>query len=88
MLGRFITKWFMIVILRVVSARFPVAAVGNIISCHYVRGLYRVGNTIEINDVKGKIIKITGTFVVVETDRGQVSVPANAFSETNSTLLE
>ena len=31
----------------------------NIISCHYLRSLYRVGNMVEIGGIKGTIIQIT-----------------------------
>lgn len=61
--------------------------VGNIISCHYLQRLYRVGNVIEIDGLTGTIVKITGAFVVLETETGQVTVPAKNFAQTVSTLI-
>lgn len=62
--------------------------VSNIISCHYLQRLYRIGNVVEIKGLKGTIVKITGAFVVLETETGQVSVPARNFSQAVSTLLD
>lgn len=59
--------------------------VGNIISCHYLHSLYRVGSLIEIDGTKGTIIKLTGAFVVIETESGQVAIPANLFTRSVST---
>jgi hypothetical protein len=61
--------------------------VSNIISCHYIRSIYRIGNVVEIDGIKGNIIEITGAFVVIETENGQVTVPAKSFSQTTSTLV-
>jgi len=61
--------------------------VRNILACHYTQKLYRVGNVIEIDGVRGTIVKITGTFIVIETHDGQVAIPAQEFTEKRSTLV-
>lgn len=61
--------------------------VRNILACHYTQKLYRVGNVIEIDGVRGTIVKITGAFVVIETLEGQVAIPAQEFTEKRSMLL-
>lgn len=61
--------------------------VRNILACHYTQKLYRVGNVIEIDGVRGTIVKITGTFIVIETHDGQVAIPAQEFTEKRSMLV-
>lgn len=62
--------------------------VENIISCHNVRRRYRSGDTIRILEIEGKILKIGDTEVVIDTDDGQVSVPAALFNEETALLIE
>jgi small-conductance mechanosensitive channel len=62
-------------------------AVSNIIAAHYLRQIYRVGHTIRIGDVHGKIVEITATAVVIERPEGRVLVPAKDFSEGVSVLF-
>jgi len=62
-------------------------AVSNIIAAHYLRQTYRVGHTVKIGDVHGKILEITATAVVIESSAGRVLVPAKDFSEGVSVLL-
>jgi hypothetical protein len=62
-------------------------AVSNIIAAHYIRQVYRIGHTVRIGDVHGKIVEITPTWVVLENAAGRVFVPAKQFSEVASVLL-
>ena len=48
--------------------------------------IYKTGQIIKIGDVKGKIIQITPTAVIIETTEGQVYVPAKMFDEMTSLL--
>lgn len=58
--------------------------VSNIIAGHFAGKIYQVGHQVEIDDVKGTILKIESGFVVIETQEGEVSVPAATFIEKQS----
>jgi small-conductance mechanosensitive channel len=62
-------------------------AVSNIIAAHYLRQVYRVGHTVKIGGIQGKIVEITATAVVIESSDGRVLVPAKDFSEGVSVLM-
>lgn len=61
--------------------------VSNIIAAHYVRKVYRVGDSVRIGDQQGRIAEITETAVLLETDEGRVMVPTQQFGEQISVLL-
>ena len=63
------------------------AAVSNIIASHYIAQAYRVGQTVRIGDVEGKIVQTTPTAVFMATPEGRLMVPADRFSEMTSVLL-
>ena len=63
------------------------SAVGNIIASHYVAQAYRVGQTVRVGGVDGKIIQIAPTAVFVGTPEGRVLVPASHFNEMTSVLV-
>jgi hypothetical protein len=54
--------------------------VENILSGHYVRKLYAVGQIVRIDGVEGRILKLTATSVILETKDGEVAVPAREFT--------
>jgi hypothetical protein len=62
--------------------------VANIIAGHNIHKRYRMGDSIRISDVKGKIIKIESSSVVIDTEEGQVSVPASVFDSESAFLME
>ncbi len=62
-------------------------AVSNIIASHYVAQVYRVGQTIRVAGIEGKIVETTPTAVFVSAPQGRVMVPAKQFSEEASVLL-
>jgi small-conductance mechanosensitive channel len=62
-------------------------AVSNILATFYVRKMYKVGDQVKIDDIQGKIAKIDDTSVVIDTQAGQVIVPAKNFSESKSFLI-
>lgn len=66
------------------GARTPTS---NILGSFYVRKSYREGDEIQIGKIKGKIIKIDATCVILEAEMGQVSIPAKEFNETKSFLI-
>lgn len=61
--------------------------VSNIIAAHYLRQIYRVGQTVRIHDIYGRIAEITPTSVILEGPEGRVLVPAKDFSEVASVLI-
>lgn len=63
-------------------------SVSNIIASHYVTKSYRVGHTIRIGDIEGRIIDILLTAVIVETEEGVMTIPARRFSDEASLLLK
>lgn len=72
-----------------VSLSFGLGAktsVSNILGAYYLQKQYSVGNSIRIGDTEGQIVRITPVTVIVETDEGQVSVPAKLFNESLSVL--
>jgi hypothetical protein len=63
------------------------AHVGNLIAAHYLRQVYREGQTVRVAEVEGRLAEIIPTAAVIETDEGRVLVPAGEFSENVSVLV-
>jgi small-conductance mechanosensitive channel len=61
--------------------------VSNIIAAHYVSQAYRIGQTVRINGVEGKIVQTTPTAVFITNAEGRVMIPAKQFSEGASVLV-
>ena len=61
--------------------------VANILAGHYVRELYEVGQKIRIGDLQGRVVRITGTAVLISTAAGETAVPSKMFLEMPSTRL-
>ena len=77
-------------ILGALALAFGVGAktyVSNIMSSTQVRKLYQTGDTLMVNDIKGKIIEITPTMVILQSDAGQIAIPAKLFLEKTSLLV-
>lgn len=53
----------------------------NLIGAHYVRKHYAPGDHIKVGEFEGRIVEITDGCVFLETDQGDVSVPAQNFSQ-------
>lgn len=62
-------------------------AVSNIVGSYYVAQAYRVGQTVRVGDIEGRIVRTTATAVILDTARGQVQVPAGVFNEQPSVLV-
>jgi small-conductance mechanosensitive channel len=62
-------------------------AVSNIIAAHYVSQAYRVGQSVRVAGIEGKIIQTAPTAVFVSSPHGRVMIPAKQFSEETSVLL-
>ena len=63
------------------------AHVGNLIAAHYLRQVYRTGQTVKVAGVEGRLAEILPTAAVLETEEGRVLVPAAEFSEKVSVLV-
>lgn len=55
--------------------------VGNIVAMHYLRQVYRPGQLIKLDGVRGRIEAFTKTTVVVSLDDSQAYVPGRMFSD-------
>lgn len=56
-------------------------SVNNILATHYLRKLFSEGEYVEIDGYRGRIVKMTSTAVILETEEGRVVVPAGIFNE-------
>lgn len=63
------------------------ATVANILAGHYVRELYEVGQTVRIQGLEGRIVRMTPTMVIVSTHDGETAVPTHLFVEALSTRV-
>lgn len=63
-------------------------SISNILAIYYVRKNYSEGDEIQIGKVRGRIIKIEATSVVLDTEIGTLYIPAKQFSETKSYLIK
>lgn len=62
--------------------------VSNILAAYYVRKMYKIGDHIRIGDIQGRIARIEATIVLLDTEDGQVVIPAKEFNESKSFLLK
>jgi hypothetical protein len=86
----FVTSALMIVLAALLGGAALAFGLGsrlvveNILSGHYVRQLYAVGNVIRIDGIEGRVLRLTPTAVVLQTDDGEVVVPAQEFTRIRS----
>ncbi|MGB5227068.1 MAG: mechanosensitive ion channel domain-containing protein [Eudoraea sp.] len=62
-------------------------SISNILAAFYVRKYYKEGDEIQIGDIRGRIIKIDSTSIVLDYEKGQVTIPAKQFNENISFLI-
>jgi small-conductance mechanosensitive channel len=62
-------------------------SISNILACYYVRKMYKKGDEIQIQESRGKIVKIDTTTVVLQSDIGRIIIPAKEFSKSRSILI-
>ncbi len=63
-------------------------SVSNILASYYISRTYSEGNLIRIGEHEGRIVKITSTSVFLESESGQVIIPAKDFNEQKSVLIK
>ena len=61
--------------------------VSNIIAANQLRQIYQVGDKVRIGDVEGRVLEITISRVIIETELGSVDVPAKLFDEQVTILI-
>jgi small-conductance mechanosensitive channel len=72
------------VLLGAIALAFAFGArttVANMLAAQSIAQTYHAGDSIRIGDIEGRLLRITRTGVVLETDQGQVLVPAGQFNE-------
>jgi small-conductance mechanosensitive channel len=62
--------------------------VSNIIAANQLRNLYHVGDKVRVGDIEGRILDITVSRLLIETDIGTVDIPAKLFDEQITTITE
>jgi small-conductance mechanosensitive channel len=62
-------------------------SIANLLAAYHVQRNYRVGQTVRVAGVMGRILEIGDTSIIVENDEGRVCVPARRFIEEVSTLV-
>lgn len=63
-------------------------SISNILAGYYLNNQIAIGDRVSINGCEGRIIQITPTAVILESEDGLVNIPAKKFSEEISTLLK
>lgn len=63
-------------------------SISNILGSYYAQKIYQEGNTVQIGEIEGIIIKFTPTYVLLETKSGRILIPAKDFNEEKTTLIK
>lgn len=61
--------------------------VANLIGSHYLRHAYSAGQKIRVAGFEGRILDVTATSLVLETEQGRVSLPGKVFNDEPIVLL-
>lgn len=62
--------------------------VSNVIAANQLRGLYQVGDRIRVGEFEGRIIDISVSRIILETENGTVDIPAKIFDEQVTVITE
>ena len=62
--------------------------VSNIIAANQLRNIYQLGDIVRIGEIEGRIIDITLCRVIIESELGNVDVPAKIFDEEVTIITE
>lgn len=57
-------------------------AVSNIIGAHYVRQTFQAGQRVRVGEMEGTVVTITATSMILQSETGQVVIPAKLLQET------
>jgi Mechanosensitive ion channel, conserved TM helix/Mechanosensitive ion channel, beta-domain len=61
--------------------------VSNVIGAHYLRQAFEVGQRIRVAGHEGRILEVTVTSVILETDDGRVALPGRVYHEQPIVLI-
>lgn len=61
--------------------------VANVLAAHYLQRVYQVGQTIRVDGVEGRIVRITEIALIVDDGDGEVVIPAQQLTRERSTLV-
>jgi hypothetical protein len=61
--------------------------VSNLIGAHYLRQALRIGESVRIAGHEGRILDVTATSLVLETEEGRVSLPGRIFHDEPIVLI-
>lgn len=62
-------------------------SIRNILACYYLRKYLEVGQEVQIEEVRGVVVEISATNVVLNAEQGRVLIPGKIFSETMSVIV-
>jgi small-conductance mechanosensitive channel len=61
--------------------------IANLIGAHHLQGAFTVGQTIRVAGHEGRILEVTATALVLETDEGRVVLPGRVYGEQPIALI-
>ena len=61
--------------------------VANLIGAHYLRQSFRLGESVRVAGHEGRILEVTATSLVLETEEGRVALPGRVFHEEAMILI-
>ncbi|MCW9023666.1 MAG: mechanosensitive ion channel [Gammaproteobacteria bacterium] len=62
--------------------------VSNIIAANQLRQIYQVGDKVRVDNIEGRVMDITVSRMLIETETGIVAIPAKIFDEQVITIIE
>lgn len=62
--------------------------VSNIIAANQLRNIYQIGDKVRVGDIEGRILDITVSRLIIETETGTADVPAKLFDEQVTIVTE
>jgi small-conductance mechanosensitive channel len=63
-------------------------SISNILASYYMQNRYHIGEIVKIDNIEGQVVEFTSTSIIIESDKGQYTIPAKKFSEESSILVK
>jgi hypothetical protein len=61
--------------------------IANLIGAHHLQGAFAVGQTIRVGEHEGRILQLTATAVILESDEGRLTLPGRIYGEQPIALI-
>jgi small-conductance mechanosensitive channel len=61
--------------------------VANLIGAHYLRQAFEVGQRVRVSGFEGRIVEVSATSLVLETQEGRVALPGRVYHDEPIVLL-